>query len=134
MVVDLNQLWYKYDTADYVPFYQSSNHLGYISGRLWTLAFGKETDNFYIEPEFEGKPNIDETQLSFNGILVEIPQIKGLVFVVGTSPQERAFVGFYRDKDSDKSYVKLIQHICTFYRNSWCFLVDEKMKTIDKLK
>jgi hypothetical protein len=124
LLIDLNQLGVTYRVEDNVAIEKSFNGNGYSSGMLWTLAFAKAQDRLFIAPEFEGKPNIDEDEIGFNGIMVDYPELKGLVFAVGRNPKERAFVGFYRYREQDCNAAKFIYKVCSFFnddRNSFCF-------------
>lgn len=124
LLIDLNQLGVRYHSSEYVAIEKSFNGIGYSSGMLWSLAFAKKQDRLFIAPEFEGKPNIDEEEIGFNGVLVDYSELKGLIFAVGRTPKERAFVGFYRHEELDCNSVKLIQTICSFYNddlNSFCY-------------
>lgn len=138
MLVDLNQLWYYPRNEDCVAVEKSFNGVGFASGLLWNVAFGRETDRLYLPPEFEGKPNLENDPIGFNGVLVDCDKIKGLVFISGRTPDERSLFGFYRQKDQDMSFAYFINSVCTFYnddRNSFGFNVTkEKCPIKDKEK
>lgn len=136
LLIDLNQLGVRYHSSEYVAIEKSFNGLGYSSGMLWSLAFAKKQDRLFIAPEFEGKPNIDEEEIGFNGVLVDFPELKGLVFAVGRTTKERAFVGFYRHEELDCNSVKLIQTICSFYNddlNSFCYRANKDFVPVKDL-
>ena len=90
-----------------------------LSGMLWNLAFGKEEYLFYIQPEFEGKPNISEEPLGINGFLHVYKQIKGLVFSFGTTPESKQFYGLFRKTEEDKQWAVFIQKCCSFYNDEY---------------
>ena len=84
-------------------------------------------------PEFEGKPNLDDSPLGFNGVLVDHDIIKGLLFVSGRTQEERSLFGFYKCKDQDSSVAYFINSVCTFYnddRNSFGFNVKKERRTL----
>lgn len=133
LLIDLNQLGVTYRAEENVAIEESFNGCGYSSGMLWTLAFTKAQDRLFITPEFEGMPNIDEDEIGFNGIMVDYPELKGLVFAVGRTPKERAFVGFYRYNEQDCYAAKFIYKVCSFYNdnlNSFCFDVGKRFVPI----
>ncbi len=129
MIVDLNQLGFNVRNEDCVAVERSFNHVGYTSGLLWNVAFGKEGDRLFLMPQFEGMPNLDDTTLGFNGILVDYDIIKGLLFISGRTPEERSLFGFYKYKDQDSSVAHFINLVSTFYnddRNSYGFNVNKE--------
>ncbi len=137
LLIDLNQLGFGYCASDYVAIEKSYNGIGFSSGLLWTLAFANEHDKFFVPPEFEGKPNIEKNPIGFNGILIEYPELKGLLFAVGREPDARAFVGFYKYDDQDSNSVKIIQKVSSFYndeRNSYCFNVNEQFVPVRQIQ
>ena len=137
LLIDLNQLGVSYRASENVAIERSYNGIGYSSGMLWTLAFSKEHDRLFITPEFEGKPNIEKEPIGFNGILIDYPELRGLMFAVGKDPSNRAFVGFYRYEEQDSLSVKFIHEICSFYNdnyNSYCFDVNKEFIPVRKIQ
>ena len=112
LAVDLNQIGMTYDELDCRAITRSSNKIGYATGRLWVLACGTKGDAFYSTPEFEGKPNIDRSPLMFNGVLKTYSDMKGVIFFLGRTPENRCAVGFYRYNESDGSVAAIIQSVC----------------------
>lgn len=72
-----------------------------LSGELWHVAFGRLGDPMLRAIEFEGKENLCG-RLASNGILVDRPEVKALVFRLGSLSNERTFAGFVRADDMDE--------------------------------
>ena len=90
-----------------------------LSGMLWNLAFGKVEHLYYINPEFDGKPNISDNSLGFDGLLHIYNQVKGIIFSFGTSPETKQFYGLFRRADTDKPWAIFIQDCCTYYNDEY---------------
>lgn len=96
-----------------------------VSGILWNVAFGKQGNNIYAPIEFEGKRNIIN-QLERNGLLIEIPYIKGLIFVTYDNFKERKYIGFYRSNDFESQVFSFLLEFCDFVNdenNSMAFKI-----------
>jgi hypothetical protein len=95
------------------------------SGVLWNVAFASVGDMIYKQIEFEGKENLD-SRMTENGILVDHPYIKGLIFVTYRNFTERKYVGFYRSDDENKGFTNFIYKFCSFFNdenNSYAYRV-----------
>lgn len=83
-----------------------------VSGVLWNVAFGKLGHQMFKPIEFEGRSNVDG-ELERNGILVDYPYIKGLVFIGYKNFKERFYAGLVRANESG-NVVASIYHLCAF--------------------
>ena len=117
LIVDLKQLligghW----DENSISIYQNGQMKEMVSGVLWHIAFGQQGFQILQPIEFEGKSNID-TPLNRNGILVDHPYIKGLIFCAYENFQIRKLAGFIRSKDEDSQVFTFISDLCDFYND-----------------
>lgn len=126
LMVDIKQLIlnsYWQDSA--IALYQERLMKSIASGVLWNVAFASQGDMVYKQIEFEGKGNLD-SRMTKNGILVDHPYIKALVFVTYRNFTERKYVGFYRRNDEYKGFANFLYRFCTFFNdehNSYAYKV-----------
>ncbi len=113
LLIDLTQILDDVNAKECLSLYPSYKGFGVCSGMLWNVVFGRSTDNFYIDPEFEGKKNIDG-QLDFDGILVGRDYVKGVIFSCGKTIDTKKYFGFYRYTEQDEKYAQFIEEICDF--------------------
>lgn len=117
LLVDIKQLLLgsHWDESG-VALYQEGMMKSMVSGVLWHAAFGQVGTMIYKPIEFEGKENID-SPLTKNGILVDNPFIKGLVFATYKNFDERKYLGFYRYPEQDEQSSSFISTFCDLYND-----------------
>ena len=129
LLIDLKQLlppnnWYESGLA----IYQERMYQSMVSGTLWHTAFGQIGDMIFAPIKFEGEFNVD-SKLEKNGILIDYPFIKGLIFAVYENFQERRYLGFYRHNEQAGQIADFISGFCNFYnddKNTNAFRVLQK--------
>lgn len=130
LFVDLNQLWYSRQMEDCLPVYPDLAHNCCASGKLWLIAFSNIGERVYLKPEFEGKGCFGD-ELQQQGILNQHTYVKGIIFGLGKTPDEKTFYGFYRSEQEDDPTTVALQKICDFSNdeqnsNGWRYFEDYK--------
>lgn len=86
------------------------------SGELWSSAFSQIGDNVYYFPMDYPMGNI-EGRIEHNGILIEYPSIRGLVFQTESMNNDKStLVGFAKAKDYE--ILDLLEYLCDYYNDN----------------
>ena len=101
-----------------VIFYQEQITKSIASGVLWNTVFGKKNSLILKPIEFEGCNNVD-SELTKNGILIDHDYIKAIVFVTYENFENRKFVGFIRQSDSESQVMNFITDFCDLYNDDY---------------
>ena len=98
LFVDLDQWALGQSPLDsLIPAYSEEYRSNCVSGVLWNVAFGQIGNQVYMSAEFEGATNIDGV-LSKQGVLLEFPNVGGLIF----RNSGGGYYGLFRAKDMDE--------------------------------
>lgn len=119
LVVDISLLYDYMDMRECLPAFTWRESK--VSGRLWAIAFGKEGDDLFDHPEFEGAENIVKKQ-EFDGILQQFDYVGGLVFRVQGHDERAKFYGFYRDEKENPSTANILRQLCDYVNDRHNFL------------
>jgi hypothetical protein len=119
MLFDLSQIamGFEFEPEECVSAYEYRTYI--LLGRFWNLAFGKPDQLSYVEPEFEGKPNISEKPLTLDGIMNKYPKLKGVVFAFDSKDGKKKFYGLFRHADIDLETTALMESFCDFYNDDY---------------
>ena len=119
LVVDLSLIYGNMNVEECLPVFMCREAL--VSGRLWSIAFGKKGDRLFDLPEFNGRKNIVKGQESC-GILQQFDYIGGLVFRVQEHNKGGKFYGFYRDGEAHSSIADILWKLCDYVNDYYnCF-------------
>lgn len=95
-----------------LPIYFDDARNSPVSGELWWAAFAHLGNYIFKPPEFEGASGIDGV-LEKQGILVEHPQSKAVIYYIDPLSREEEIVGLYRAESEDHIHdlvFKLVTH------------------------
>jgi hypothetical protein len=106
---------FSYPKEALMPVYKNSHYIA--SGEFWNIAFGKEGDQLYKIPEFEGKSNIDN-KLELDGILTKNEEIYGIIFKTYEQNKKSKMNGLFRRKDIDTTF-EFIKLLCDNYNDEF---------------
>jgi len=139
LFVDLNQLWFTSNKGECLPAYPDLIHKCIFTGRLWDIAFCEIGDRVFVQPQFDGKPSLANSKLNMNGVMVDFEMIKGLIFGLGTKPEEKQFFGFLRTKEENTPVYNFITEYCDFYNderntNGFEYFKEEIRKIEERVK
>lgn len=119
LIVDIKQLVLGSDCdQSSIALYQDILTKSIGSGVLWNTAFGKTDNLIFQQIEFEGRNNVD-SELTKNGILVDHEYVKAILFSVYGNNEERKFIGFIRQKDTESQIMNFIFKFCDFYNDEY---------------